>query len=87
MNYEIKPNQIRHMSKLSKNRFEDDIQEETPTNESVQKFYFSKEEKDHLARLRKKIKNKAVKYTIDDILTFKDKPQYTIIKNMYPKIK
>ena len=76
------------MPKLSKNRFTDDTQyEDSSNNDPIQKFYFSKEEKDHLARLRKKIKNKAVKYTIDYILTFKDRPQYTIIKNMYPKIK
>ena len=75
------------MKKSLKNRFEEDIQEEVIDKDSIQKFYFSKEEKDHLARLRKKIKNKAVKYTIDDILTFKDKPQYIILKNMYPKIK
>ena len=75
------------MEKSLKNRFEEDIQEEVIDKDSIQKFYFSKEEKDHLARLRKKIKNKAVKYTIDDILTFKDKPQYIILKNMYPKIK
>ena len=75
------------MKKSLKNRFEEDIQEEVVDKNSIQKFYFSKEEKDHLARLRKKIKNKAVKYTIDDILTFKDKPQYIILKNMYPKIK
>lgn len=75
------------MKKSLKNRFEEDIQEEVIDKDSIQKFYFSKEEKDHLARLRKKIKNKAVKYTIDDIITFKDRPQYVILKNMYPKIK
>jgi hypothetical protein len=75
------------MTKSLKNRFEEDIQEEVIDKDSIQKFYFSKEEKDHLARLRKKIKNKAVKYTIDDIITFKDRPQYVILKNMYPKIK
>ena len=75
------------MKKSLKNRFEEDIQEEVIDKDSIQKFYFSKEEKDPLARLRKKIKNKAVKYTIDDIITFKDRPQYVILKNMYPKIK
>ncbi len=75
------------MKKSSKNRFEEDIQEEVVDKDSIQKFYFSKEEKNHLSRLRRKIKNKSVKYTIDDILTFKDKPQYIILKNMYPKIK
>ena len=72
---------------IKNNKFNDD---EPPTDDSpvqIKKFYFSKEEKLHLARLRKKIKIKAVKYLIDDIITFKDKPQYIILKNMYPKIK
>tara|TARA_S200002703_G_C3798930_1_gene246851 strand:+ start:2246 stop:2473 length:228 start_codon:yes stop_codon:yes gene_type:complete len=75
------------MTKSLKNRFEEDIQEEVIDKDSIQKFYFSKEEKEHLSRLRRKIKNKSVKYTIDDIITFKDRPQYVILKNMYPKIK
>jgi len=47
----------------------------------------NKSEKEHLQRLRKKIKDKGIKYLIDDILLFKDRPQYVILKDMYPKYK
>lgn len=59
--------------------------EDTPTKFKLPRL--TKLEKEHLMRMKKKIKIKEIKHLIDDILLFKDRPQYVILRDMYPKIK
>lgn len=74
------------MSKVSENRFVDEDSEQEIQSEKT-KIRLNREEKEHLERLRQKIKDKNFKYLIDDILLFNDRPQYVILKDMYPNYK
>jgi len=47
----------------------------------------TKQEKEHLLRIRQKIKGRNFKNLIDDIILFKDRPQYVILRDMYPQYK